>query len=135
MTARIVGFYALCDVRSGGEASVVPGNRLDFTVDEFARLSDGEPVPLRELGWSSVASAGGAATLALYLTEEQVVGSVRNVVLPDDAETSNDEHPWQEFAATLTEKGFSTTADELRGLPYEVVLSPRLRALLSAPAP
>ncbi|WP_329109501.1 hypothetical protein OG792_12110 [Micromonospora sp. NBC_01699] len=133
MTTRIVGLYALCDLHSAGGASANPDSRLDFTVDEFAKLSEGQPVLLRELGWTSVPSTGGAATLALYLNEEQVVGSVRNVVLPDDAETSNEEHPWHQLAATLTEMGFSTTADELRDLPYEIKLTPRLRARLSTP--
>ncbi|MEH1165502.1 hypothetical protein V6V47_08955 [Micromonospora sp. CPCC 205539] len=132
MTARIIALYALCDLPPTEGVGANPGSRLDFTVNEFAELSEGQPVLLRELGWTSVPSTGGAATLALYLTEDRVLDNVRNVVLPDDGETSNDEHPWHDMAATLTEQGFSTTAGELRDLPYKIMLTPRLRARLSA---
>ena len=133
MNARVVGLYALCDLQIGPGVRALPDDRLEFAVEEFAQLSEGQPVLLRELGWSSAPSTGGSATLALYLTEDRVVDNVRTVVLPDDAETSRDEHPWHQLAATLTAKGLPTTADELRELPYDIVLGPRLRARLSAP--
>jgi hypothetical protein len=146
--ARVTGLYALCDltpreeyraelVRKGWHVSAVDAAvkqfdvGLQFSVREFATLSQGHPVLLRELGWTSVPSKGGADALAAYLTEELILNGVRNVVMPDDAEGSVDEHPWKLLAETLVGIGFPTTASELEGMPYEIRLTPRLRARLT----
>ncbi len=57
-----------------------------------------------------------------------VVRNVYNVVLPDNAEETGDEHEWQRFAQRLREAGVAVTPDELRALPYRVSLSDRLLA-------
>jgi hypothetical protein len=51
------------------------------------------------------------------------VRNVYNVVLPDDAEQTGDEHEWQRFEQRLREAGVGVTADQLRALPYRVFLS------------
>ncbi|MFF4416182.1 hypothetical protein ACFYY8_26975 [Streptosporangium sp. NPDC001559] len=118
MTRPVIGIYAFCDV----DPAASPSGRFDFTVTEFAELSDGQTVLLRETGWSSTPSAGGP----LDLSEEILLENVRAVVLPDDAETSNDGHPWQQFVTALVAKGVPVTADELRDVPYTIRLAPGL---------
>lgn len=67
------------------------------------------------------------------LTVAAVERDVRNVVLPDDAEETPDEHPWKRLAqSSLGALGVETTSEELSRLPYDVVLSQRLRTRLSA---
>jgi hypothetical protein len=106
---------------------------LHFRVDEFATLSDGRRLTLADRGWSSRVSGGLAAEDQWsYMAVEQVEADVRNVVLPDDAEETGDEHPWAWLAARLGALGVETTPDELRRLPYDVILTRRLRARLSA---
>jgi hypothetical protein len=69
-----------------------------------------------------------AEELWTHQTVETLESDVRNVVLPDDAEQTGDEHRWEWLAGTLRTFGVVTTAEELRKVPYEVVLSPRLLA-------
>jgi hypothetical protein len=60
----------------------------------------------------------------------QLIRDVYNTVLPDDAEETGEEHEWQRFEQRLREAGVAVTLDELRTLPYRVVLSDRLRSRL-----
>ncbi len=57
---------------------------------------------------------------------------VLNVVLPDDDE-SDEPHPWSWLAEQARRQGIDVTADELKALPYEVVLTERLAQWLKAP--
>lgn len=106
-----------------------------FRVEEFATLSDGRRVTLsQDRGWSSSGVSGAADDdLWAYLAVEDVERDVLNVVLPDDAEATGDKHPWELFAERLVDLGVSTTPEDLRALPYEVILSQRLRERLPAP--
>lgn len=131
---RVAGLYAVCDLDF--PAGTTTGPRVStfgysFSVREFARLSEGPPVLLRELGWSSQPSVGATLGLWAYLTEQDIINDVRTVVLPDDAETSNEEHPWMLLASILTARGVPVTATQLRNVPYDILLSPRLRSKLS----
>lgn len=147
MTTEIVGLYAFCDVTTRDDYAGFEGmiqepssvaatlehfdKALHFSVMEYARLSDGGSILLREpMGWSSRPSMGTADSQWTYLTEEKLVRTALNVVLPDDAEDSNDGHPWQVFTDTLAESGFQITVAELRELPYDVVFAPRLQRKL-----
>jgi hypothetical protein len=86
-------------------------------VREFALLSDGREVTLLdERGWTTSAQLG-----EIRLTH--VVRNVYNVVLPDDAEETGEEHEWQRFEQRLREAGVAVTAHELRALPYRVILT------------
>lgn len=105
---------------------------LHFRVEQFATLSDGRRLtPTDDRGWSSRGSGGSAADHWAHLTVEAVETDVGNVVLPDDAEETEEEHPWPWLTERLGGLGVGTTPEELRGLPYEVILSRRLRARLS----
>ncbi|WP_248827617.1 hypothetical protein [Frankia sp. Mgl5] len=106
---------------------------LHFRVEEFATLSDGRRLTLTDdRGWSSKRSGGGAATAWVGLTVEAVESAVRNVVLPDDAEETGELYSWTHLVERLRALGVETTLEELRRLPYEVILSQRLQARLSA---
>jgi len=86
-------------------------------VHEFALLSDGREVTLlNDRGWGTSELLGG-----ISLTH--VVRNVYNVVLPDDAEETGEEHEWQRFEQRLREAGVAVTPEELRALPYRVILS------------
>jgi hypothetical protein len=55
-------------------------------------------------------------------------------VLPDNAEERGEEHEWQRFVQRLREAGVAATSEELRALPYRVILSDRLRSRLKLPS-
>lgn len=106
---------------------------VSFAVVERATLSDGRTITLTDdRGWGT--SGPSADDPWAGLTADGIEQDVRNVVLPDDAEDTGDEHPWAWFASILRGHGVTTTADELRRLPYDVVLSDRLLARLDAAA-
>lgn len=93
---------------------------------ECAVLSDGsEVVLLDDRGWSSSVSDGSDPWR--WTTREQVEQNARNVVLPDDAEVSGEDHEWDLFVERLAAAGLATDAEALKALPYEVVLGARLR--------
>ncbi|OAA22271.1 hypothetical protein UG55_105129 [Frankia sp. EI5c] len=55
-------------------------------------------------------------------TRDSVTRNVLNVVLPD-GEQPGEEHPWSWLADRARARGLQATAGELRGMPYEVVLT------------
>ncbi len=59
---------------------------------------------------------------------------MRATVLPDDAEETGEEHPWEWLAELLRAQGVEAPPEDLRGLPYDVEFSDRLRARLPAGA-
>ena len=115
--ATVVSLGAWGDLEEG------PGGGTSCTVREFALLSDGREVTLADdRGWTSSAPLG-------RISLSHVVRNVYDVVLPDDAEQTGEEHEWQGFEQRLREAGVAVTRDELRALPYRVFLSlPRGRA-------
>ncbi|ABW13372.1 hypothetical protein Franean1_3983 [Parafrankia sp. EAN1pec] len=148
MGVEVVGVGAWCDTdepRDGVAGSTwsseqveqplgASSQTLHFRVEEFATLSDGRRLTLTDdRGWSSKRSGGGAATDAwVGLTVEAVESAVRNVVLPDDAEETGELYSWTRLVERLRALGVETTLEELRRLPYEVILSRRLQVRLSA---
>ena len=83
-------------------------------------------------GWgSSGPRGGGPDDLWAYETFEAIESTVRNVVLPDDAEETGEEHPGRWLAERIRALSVETTPEELRQLPYDVVLSDRLQARLT----
>jgi hypothetical protein len=122
--AAVVGLGAWCDLASPAEDA----GGTHFKVREFALLSDGREVTLLDdRGWTT------SAPLA-RVSVTHVVSSTYTTVLPDNAEETGEEHEWQCFAQRLREAGVAVTPDELRALPYRVILSDRLRSLLGQPS-
>jgi hypothetical protein len=121
--AVVVALGAWCDLDSPGE-DLAGGAGTSFKVREFALLSDGREVSLLDgRGWGTSAQWD-----RLLITD--LVRGVYNAVLPDDAEETGEEHEWQHFERRLREAGVVATLDELRSLPYLVILSDRLRSRL-----
>jgi hypothetical protein len=55
-------------------------------------------------------------------------------VLPDDDETAAEhDHDWWHIAICLRGLGVDVSPEELMEVPYDIALSDRLRARLSAP--
>jgi hypothetical protein len=125
--AVVVALAAWCDLDPQGEDSGGSAG-ASFKVREFALLSDGREVTLLDdRGWST------SARLDQILIP-QFVRDVHTTVLPDDAEETGEEHEWQVFQQRLREAGVAVTLEELRALPYRVILDDRLRARLGQPS-
>lgn len=92
------------------ECSPSPGRPGSFVVDEFIVTRGGDRILLRRLGWSS-AQAGPHAVA-------DILGTMRQVVLPDEDAGDPEEHPWDWLASLAERRGFTTSGDELRRLPY-----------------
>lgn len=108
--ASVVSLGAWGDLREN------PGGGTECAVREFAVLSDGREVTLLDdRGWTASVPLG-AISLA------HVVRNVYDAVLPDDAEETGEEHEWQRFEGYLREAGVAVTRDELRALPYRILL-------------
>jgi len=54
---------------------------------------------------------------------------VLNTVLPDDDEPAED-HPWTWLAGLARARGLNVSADDLRGLRYEVTFTDRVHRWL-----
>lgn len=136
----IVALGALCGVR---ETADDDKSQQSFWVAEFARLADGRRIVLHdERGFTIghrivVHSDHGPTTPAVALdglTRGDFERNVLAVVLPDE-DDSPDEHPWTWLADLAARRGLTARADELRTLPYEVLLTDDLRARLAVPPP
>ena len=123
-------------VRLGAECdpSRESGPRRSFRVTEFADLADGRRLVLRaDRGFGSRLHGPGADEPGAAWRHETLAGLVADVlttVLPDDAEETGEDHPWEELAGLLGDRGVAVGADELRRVPYVVELGDRVRARL-----
>jgi hypothetical protein len=121
----VVGLGAICglstpDFDDGGRSQ-------SFWVSEFARLANGRRVILHEArGFTISAPIGPGAGGAVQggLTREDIIDTVLAVVLPDPED--GEDHPWAWLAQLARARGLNVAAEDLRGLPYEVVLTDSL---------
>jgi hypothetical protein len=98
-----------------------------FSVSEFVVLDTGARIILHaERGYTSWISSGDFWT---HTTAESIVKSVLTTVLPDDGA---DEHPWEWWAELAAALGIEVSGDELRRVPYQVVLADQLLRRLAA---
>ena len=102
-------------------------------VSEFVTLEDGRRVILHEgrgftLGWGSIGESG-SGDIREHETLESLTRDVLNVVLPDDDECAED-HPWSWLADVARTRGLNVTAEDRRGLPYEVIFTDKVRRWL-----
>jgi hypothetical protein len=113
---RVVALGAVCDLRLPFD----DGRRQSFSVSEFALLDDGRRVILHnERGFTLGAPSGGVGD---HETARSITRDVLNVLLPDD-DDSGEEHPWWWLAELARARGLDVSAEDLRVLPYEVVLT------------
>jgi hypothetical protein len=125
----VVELRADCELVDPDDYTGSPGG-TSFRVVEYAVLSDGRRITLLDdRGWTQWC-IGQEAAPAPPLRAEDVRQNALNVVLPDDAETSGEDHEWAWFVERLRAAGVHTDRDELRGLPYDVVFGERLQAEL-----
>jgi hypothetical protein len=130
---RVVGLGAICDLRPQRSDEA---RSQSFSVSEFVTLEDGRRVILHEdrgftIGWRS-SGESGSGDIRGHETLESMTRNVLNVVLPDDDECAED-HPWSWLADLARARGLNVTAEDLRGLPYEVIFTDKVRRWL-APA-
>jgi hypothetical protein len=125
----VVELRADCDLDDPEQYSASPGG-TSFRVVEYAVLSDGRRVTLLDdRGWTQWSHGLGAAE-ARQLRAEDVRRDVLNVVLPDNAETTGEDHEWDHFVERLRDAGVDVPRDQLRRLPYRIVFGDRLQAEL-----
>ncbi len=97
---------------------------MEIDVHEFAVLDDGRRLTLHQ--------DRGFSTGAAHLTAEHAERSVLTTVLPDDAEVSGEDHPWEWLASLIRNQGVAVTPERLKSVPYVVEFGPRLSALLGS---
>jgi hypothetical protein len=128
VVVRVVGLGAICDLDPAGNHDP---RENGFKVSEFALLDTGERVTLHaERGYGGRSSSG---VIWAHETVETITRDVLTTVLPDDDDI-DEEHPWEWLAELAHAQGIDVTADDLRQVPYEVVLTERvLHRLPSTP--
>ena len=129
---RVVGIGAICDLRPERSDEA---RSQSFSVAEFVTLHDGRRVILHEdrgftIGWRSSGPSGSDGGESRE-TVESITRNVLNVVLPDDDECADD-HPWSWLAGLARARGVDVTGDDLRGLPYEVVVTDNVARWLAS---
>lgn len=129
---RVVGLGAICDLRE--QRSDHPRS-VSFSVAEFVTLDDGQRVILHDdrgftIGSGSPGDTGSGNNWGGE-TVESITRDVLNVVLPDDDDCEED-HPWLWLVDLARARGLVMTAEDLRSLPYEVVLSDNVARWLTS---
>ena len=61
----------------------------------------------------------------MTFTPASLIKDVLNIVLPDYDEP-DDDHPWEWLATLAQNQDLTTSPEELRGLPYRVLLTDRV---------
>jgi hypothetical protein len=74
----------------------------------------------------------GFSTSATHMTAEHGERSVLTAVLPDDAEVTGEDHPWEWLASLIRTHGVAVTPEQLETMPDVVEFGPRLSALLES---
>jgi hypothetical protein len=97
---------------------------MDINVEEFAILDDGRRLLLHQ--------ERGFSTSATHMSAEHAERDVLTTVLPDDAEVTGEEHPWEWLASLICDQGVTVSPEELKSVPYVVEFGPRLSALLKS---
>jgi hypothetical protein len=97
---------------------------MDINVHEFAVLDDGRRLTLHQ--------DRGFSTSATHMTAEHAERSVLTTVLPDDAEVTGEDHPWEWLASLIGDHGVAVTREQLKTVPYVLEFGPRLSALLGS---
>jgi hypothetical protein len=97
---------------------------MDIDVHEFAVLDNGQRVALHQ--------ERGFSTSATHMTGDHAERSVLTTVLPDDAEVTGEDHPWEWLASLIRTHGVAVTPEQLKTMPYVVEFGPQLSALLES---
>lgn len=118
---------ALCELESA------TSSQANFRVSEYAVLDDGSEVVLHsERGYSAGVQGGEHADVWKHMTAAGIEGDVRGVVLPDNAEQTGEDHPWDWLVDLLARAGVIESVERFREVPYEVRLGPVVLSRLAA---
>lgn len=116
--APVVGLGAICGVN---DRHFDDARSQNFWVSEFVGLADGRRLILHDDRGFTIGIGSGVDSLQEGLTVDIITETVRAVVLPDPED--GEDHPWEWLADLARRRGLDVTADELRRLPYEVILA------------
>lgn len=121
---RVVGIGAICDI--GSQRATSDARARSFSVSEFVMLDDDRRVLLhKDRGFTisqAISSKFDAEHIEFKATRDIIIQNVLTTVLPDEGE-SDEDHPWGWLAELARARGLEVTAEDLRHLNYEVVLS------------
>lgn len=120
------------------------GGQMSFSAHHEAVLEDGRHLLLLDdRGWSSSLvrttgdsdSARDVPDFWATTSREEIEETTRFVVGPDEpfggrSQADMERDHWADLAGTLRQQGVAADAEELKGLPHDVVLSERVLALL-----
>lgn len=123
--AAVVGLGAICGLHGGDHDD--HGQSRSFWVSEFARLANGRRVILHDARGFTIGTPigpGAAGAIQAGLARENIIDTVLAVVLPDPED--GEAHPWAWLAHLAHTRSLKVTAEDLRGVPYEVVLTDSL---------
>jgi hypothetical protein len=101
-------------------------------IEQFAMLDDGRRLILDRAGFgTTIAGLAASEDPWSHMTVEDIEDDVRTTLAPDvdDGNPSHD-HDWRHLARRLQEHGVECSADALMRVPYDIVLSDRLKARL-----
>jgi hypothetical protein len=128
-SARVVGLGAICGLRPP-DLGDDDGRSQSFWVSEFARLASDRRVILHDDRGFTIGVGSSSGAVRDGLTPDSITRDVLNVVLPDPED--GEDHPWAWLAELARVRGLDVTAEDLRGLPYEVVLTDGLTRWLES---
>jgi hypothetical protein len=126
--ARVVGLGAICGLSTPDFDD--DARSQSFWVSEFARLANGRRVILHDARGFTIGGGSSSGAVQDDLTPDSITRDVLNVVLPDPDD--GEDHPWAWLAQLARFRGLDVTAEDLHGLPYEVVLTDSLTRWLGA---
>jgi hypothetical protein len=131
-SGSLIGVGAICDLRP---QPLDDSRSMSFAVGEFVALADGRRVILHEERGFTVGLRSTSGTdpgnIQDHETADSIIRNVLNVVLPDDDDPAED-HPWSWLAELAQARGLDVTAEDLRGLPYGVILTDRVTRWLAS---
>lgn len=129
----VVGVGAICDLEP---------QRLDdprsqgFVISEFVTLEDGRRVILHKARGFTIGippREPDIGDIRDHQTPATIAKNVLIAVLPDD-DDPEDDHPWPWLAELARARGLEVSAEDLRCLTYEVILTDDVTRWMAPPA-
>ncbi|WP_454086013.1 hypothetical protein [Georgenia sp. Marseille-Q6866] len=105
---------------------------MSLALSEYVDLESGERVVLHSDRGVTVGTPG--EELAPTFTEDEIRELCLGALLPDEGDDPGEAHPWSWLEELAAQRGVDVRPEELRRLPYSLILQPAVRDLLR-PAP
>ena len=127
VSLEVTGIGAICDIYQRDPSAE---GSASFVVGEFLNIANGDRVLLHlDRGFTLSGSLEDHVKLPLDLFVEQI----RNVVLPDEGQATNEDHDWDLLVDLARRRGISIEADQLREVRYEILVTDRVLSWLEPP--